>query len=154
MQPRFFHLTSFCCQLELQVLAGVGDRFFSIDACSYVCSSATMPKEDIGNIPREEIELAIARLEAFAIHLQQVRKWFENNPDKTLWVWRYKSLDRGITALETLPAEFMRAIHAHSRGVPQGPNSSKARTAKQKPKPVEDVAKIVDSHRKKTKKKP
>lgn len=104
-----------------------------------------MPREDIGIVPKEEVDLAIARLEAFAIHLKQVQKWFEANPDKELWVWRFKSLDRGIVALETLPAEFMRAIHAHSRNAPQGPESSKARQAKKAPTLKATESKLDDA---------
>jgi hypothetical protein len=86
-----------------------------------------MPREEIGPIPKGEVDLAIARLKAFAMHLETVQAWYAANPDKELWVWRYKSLDRGLVALEVTPSEFLRAIHAYSRGTPQGPESTKSR---------------------------
>jgi hypothetical protein len=87
-----------------------------------------MPKEDIGPIPREEVELSLMRLKPFVAALEQFNDWFEKHPKEAdLWVWRYKSLNRGLEALEGLPREFTRAIHAFSKGQPQGPHSSKKR---------------------------
>jgi hypothetical protein len=134
------------------VLASQEDKFFIVDACLYVWSSVVMPREEIGPIPKAEIDLAIARLRAFQIHLEQMQKWFIDHESEVktseLWVWRYKSLERGLVALETLPTEFMRSIHAFSRGNPQGPSSTKTRGSK---KILEEHKKTLDAKRSKKK---
>lgn len=90
-----------------------------------------MAREDIGPIRKAEIDFAIARLEAFAMQLKQLQNWYErHNQIEELWIWRYKSLERGLVALEALPKEFVRAMHAQATGNPQSERSSKARSSK------------------------
>lgn len=85
-----------------------------------------MPKETIGPITPASLAFAKRRLVAITAGIEELSRWMEANPDvKELWVWREFSLGDGLRRLESVLPEIVSAIHLHTIGKPQGPNSKK-----------------------------
>jgi hypothetical protein len=101
-----------------------------------------MGKEQIQSISRAEALVAIRRLAWLNQSLPELTEWFERNPDEELWCFRLASLEEGLKRLEAFLPEMRRAMQCHAKGVPLGPDSSKARkppTAKAAKKKADQV---------------
>jgi hypothetical protein len=112
-----------------------------------------MAKETIGPLTKAEVEFAVQRLARIAESVKTLDDWLASHPEcKELWVWRAFSLNDGLRRLESVVPEISRAIHAHTTGNPQGPDSSKTRKPS-KMKSVQEVKAEIEAHRAKAAKK-
>lgn len=87
-----------------------------------------MPIQEIEPISLQEVRLLIARLERVIGSLRAAEVVLSDS--KELWVFRKKSMEWGISRLESVVPEIERSILAHNTGQPYGPDTQKGRAPK------------------------